>query len=66
MKTTNVKTAKNKLREILRDAQVEHVAIMNHGRPARSFAKGGELDPHRPLLDSPAVFLPTTFPTLPA
>lgn len=33
MKTTNVKTAKNKLSEILREAQVEHVVIMNHGRP---------------------------------
>ncbi len=25
--------AKNKLSELLRDAQVEHAAIMNHGRP---------------------------------
>src|SRR5678815_3897600 len=33
MKTTNVKTAKNKLSEILREAQLEHVVIMNHGRP---------------------------------
>jgi prevent-host-death family protein len=33
MKTTNVKTAKNKLSEILRDAQLEQVVIMNHGRP---------------------------------
>ena len=33
MKTTNVKTAKNKLSEILREAQVEQVVIMNHGRP---------------------------------
>jgi prevent-host-death family protein len=33
MKTTNVKTAKNKLSEILREAQLEQVVIMNHGRP---------------------------------
>jgi prevent-host-death family protein len=33
MKTTNVKMAKNKLSEVLREAQVEHVVIMNHGRP---------------------------------
>jgi len=33
MKTTNVKTAKNKLSEVLRDAQLEQVVIMNHGRP---------------------------------
>jgi prevent-host-death family protein len=33
MKTTNVKTAKNKLSEVLRQAQTEHVIIMNHGRP---------------------------------
>jgi prevent-host-death family protein len=33
MKTPNVKTAKNKLSAILRQAQVEHVVIMNHGRP---------------------------------
>lgn len=33
MKTTNVKTAKNRLSEILRDAQLEHVLIVNHGRP---------------------------------
>jgi prevent-host-death family protein len=33
MKTTNVKTAKNKLSELLRDTQLEHVVIMSHGRP---------------------------------
>jgi prevent-host-death family protein len=33
MKTTNVNTAKSKLSELLRDAQLEHVAIMSHGRP---------------------------------
>ena len=33
MKTINVNTAKKKLREILRQAQVEHVAIVNEGRP---------------------------------
>ena len=33
MKTTNVKTAQNKLSELLRDAQLEQVVIMNHGRP---------------------------------
>jgi prevent-host-death family protein len=31
--TTNVKTAKNKLSELLSEAQVEHITIMNHGRP---------------------------------
>lgn len=34
MKTTNVKTAKNGLSQLLRDAQLEHVVILNHGRPA--------------------------------
>jgi prevent-host-death family protein len=33
MKTTNVKTAKNKLSELLREAQLERLVIMNHGRP---------------------------------
>lgn len=33
MKTTNVKTAKNKLSELLRATQVEHIVIMNHGHP---------------------------------
>jgi prevent-host-death family protein len=33
MRTTNVKTAKNKLSQVLREAQIEHVIIMNHGRP---------------------------------
>jgi prevent-host-death family protein len=33
MKTANVKTTKNKLSEILREAQLEQVVILSHGRP---------------------------------